>query len=135
MRKQVMVDRANQLASQNNSMEALAQAAEKQLSTAQSLPMNATTIPGAGREPHVVGAVFGLDEGAQSAAIEGTSAAFIVQVDMLRGADVESLTASTRQQIRRELQQQKSSVFMNTWIDQLKEEADIEDNRDQLLRG
>jgi len=134
-RKQAMLDRANNLASQNESMQALAEAADKQVSTAQSLPMNATTIPGAGREPKVVGAVFGLEEGAQSSAIEGTSAAFIVRVDQHRKADVESLTASMRQQIRRELQQQKSTIFMNTWIDQLKEEADIQDNRDQLLRG
>ncbi len=134
-RKQAMLDRANKLASQNESIQALAEAAGKQLSTTQSLAMNEATISGGGREPKVVGAVFGLEEGAQSSAIEGTSAAFIVQVNELREANVENLTASMRQQIRRELQQQKSTVFMNTWIDQLKEEADIQDNRDQLLRG
>ncbi|NGP88646.1 SurA N-terminal domain-containing protein [Fodinibius halophilus] len=134
-RKQAMLDRADKLASENENMQALAEAASKELATAQSITQNAATIPGAGREPKVIGSIFGLDTGDRSTAIEGRSAAFIVKVNELREADVANLTATTKQQIRRQLQQKKSSAFMSTWIEELKEEADIEDNRDQLLRG
>ena len=134
-RTQHALDRMKSIASQNSDLEAIAQATGKEVQTVQSLTMGESTIEGAGREPKVVGAVFGLDEGAQSAPIEGTNAAFIVKVDRMQKANIENMTASQRQQIRQQLQQQKSTAFMNTWIEQLKKEADIEDNRAQLLQG
>lgn len=134
-RKQAMADRANDLASQHDSIQELAEAAGKEVSVVQSLSMDAATISGAGREPKVVGAIFGLQEGDRSSAIQGNNAAFIVEVDRMRKAELQNLTPSERQQIRRELQKQKSVVYMNTWIEQLKEEADIVDNRAQLLRS
>jgi peptidyl-prolyl cis-trans isomerase D len=134
-RKQQVVDRASELSTNHADLEALAQAASKEVQTAEGLAMSAATIPGGGREPKVVGAVFGLEEGAQSKAIEGTTAAFVVRVDKMQKADPENITAADKQQIRRILQQQKNAAFMNTWIEQLKKEAEIEDNRAQLLRG
>jgi peptidyl-prolyl cis-trans isomerase D len=134
-RKQQIVNRANELASQTNNLQALAEAADKDVQVAQSLAMDATNIEGAGREPKVIGAIFGLEEGEQSGAIDGTSAVFVVRVDQLQQADLNNLTPPTEQRIRRQLQQQKSSAFMDTWIERLKEEADIEDNRAQLLQG
>lgn len=134
-RQQQALDEVNALLSETGNLQELAKSADKEVQSVQSLAMNATTIEGAGREPRVVGATFGLDEGEQSGAIKGISAAFVVRMDRLMEAQLQNLTPSEEQQIRRELQQQKSRVFMNTWIDQLKEEADIEDNRAQLLRG
>lgn len=134
-RKQMMMERANELVDQNQDLEALAEAAGKELSVAESLTMDAETIPGAGRETKVIGAVFGLEEGERSSAIEGTSAAFVVQVNQLQEADLQSLTSAEREQIRGQLRKQKSNIYMDTWIDELKEEAEIIDNRDQLLRG
>ncbi len=134
-RKQQVLDNVNELISESGDLEELANAAGKELKDVQSLAMNATTIQGAGREPMVVGVTFGLQEGEQSEAVEGTSAAFVVRVDRRQDADLQNLTASEEQQIRRQLQQQKNRTFMDTWIEQLKKEADIEDNRAQLLRG
>ena len=134
-RKQQVLDRANKLASENADLMQLAEAAGKEVQTVEGLSMDAETIQGAGREPQVIGAIFGLAEGEQSDAVEGTTAAFVLRVDGKQEANLENLTAATKQQIRRQLQQQKSQAFMETWIDQLKEEADIEDNRAQLLRG
>lgn len=108
-RKQQMLDRANKLASENESLQGLAEAAGKEVQVANSLAMNAASIPEAGREPKVIGAIFGLDEGEQSNAIEGTSAAFIVRVDQMQEPDLENLTASAQQKIRQQLQEQKSS--------------------------
>lgn len=133
-RQQQVIDNVNELVAQNEDLQGVADAAGKELQAAESLAMNATNIEGAGREPKVVGSIFGLQEGEQSGAIEGTAAVFVVRVDKLTKADAENLTPAIEQQIRRQLQQQKNQSFMNTWIDQLKEEADIEDNRAQLLR-
>ncbi|MGD8426166.1 MAG: SurA N-terminal domain-containing protein [Balneolaceae bacterium] len=134
-RKQKTLDHVSKLVSQNSDLQSIAGTAGKEITKVEALSQSATSIEGAGREPKVVGAVFGLKEGDQSDAIAGTSAAFVIRVDRLQKADLKNLTAAERQQIRRQLQQQKSAVFMNTWIDQLKKEADIEDNRAQLLKG
>lgn len=134
-RKQHVVDRVNELLSQNADIEALAEATGKEISTAQGLAMSAATIEGAGREPKVIGAIFGMEQGTNSKPVEGTSAVFVVRVDMRQDADLDNLTPSQRQQIRRQLQKQKSAAFMNTWTDQLREEADITDNRSQILQG
>jgi peptidyl-prolyl cis-trans isomerase D len=45
------------------------------------------------------------------------------------------MTSADRRQIRQQLQQQKSASFSQVWMEQLKEEADIEDYRATLLRG
>lgn len=134
-RKQQAVDNVEELISQHSNLQSMAQAAGKKVMTVESLAKSAATIEEAGREPKVVGAIFGLNEGEQSAAIEGTSAAFVVRLDELYEADLDNLTADVRQRIRQQLRQQKNQAFMDTWIDQLKEEADIVDNRAQLLRG
>lgn len=134
-RKQQVVDNVEELIGKNNDLQSIAQAAGKAVMTVESLTKSAATIEGAGREPKVVGAIFGLNEGEQSSPIEGTSAAFVVRLDELYEADLDNLTADVRQRIRRQLRQEKNQAFMNTWIEQLKDEADIEDNRAQLLRG
>ena len=134
-RKQQVVDNVEELIGQNNDLQSIAEAAGKAVMTVESLTKNAATIEGAGREPKVVGAIFGLNEGEQSSPIEGTSATFVVRLDELYEADLDNLTADVRQRIRRQLRQEKNQSFMNTWIEQLKDEADIEDNRAQLLRG
>lgn len=134
-RKQQVMDHVNELISQNENLQAIADAAGKKVANDPALAMSSETIEGAGREPKVVGAVFALDEGERSQAIEGTTAAFVVKVNQLQRADAANMTAAMRQQIRRQLQQQKSAVFMNTWIEQLKKEAEIEDNRAQLLQS
>ncbi len=134
-RKQQVVTNVEDLTGQHSDLQSLAEAAGKEVMTVESLAKSATTIEGAGREPKVVGAIFGLDEGEQSSAIEGTSAAFVIRLDQLFEADLDNLTSDVRQRIRQQLRQQKNQAFMNTWLEQLKEEADIEDNRAQLLRG
>ncbi len=134
-RKQQVVANVEELIDQNSDLQTIAQAAGKEVMTVESLAKSAATIEGAGREPKVVGGIFGLNEGDQSSPIEGTSAAFVVRLDELYEADLDNLTSDVRQRIRQQLRQQKNQAFMNTWIEQLKEEADIVDNRAQLLRG
>lgn len=134
-RKQQLRERVEGLLEQNADLTSLAESAGKEIATAESISMNASNIPGAGREPKVVGAIFGLEEGNLSGAIEGNSAVFVMRVETLQEADPSNMTQSQRQEIREALREQKGSAFMNTWIEQLKENADIEDNRSRVLRG
>ncbi|WP_265765757.1 SurA N-terminal domain-containing protein [Fodinibius salsisoli] len=134
-RKEQVTKRVEDLLAQNSDLSALASAAGKEVASAEGLAMSVSTIPGAGREPSVIGAAFGLEEGQQSGPVEGVSAAFVVRVDNLQEADIVNLTTSQRSEIRQSLQQQKGAVFMQTWVEQLKKGADIEDNRSQVLRG
>lgn len=133
-RKEQISLRVQDLMSSNSSVEALASAAGKEVMTQEGLRKSSVVIQGAGREPEVIGSVFGLDEGETSKVLKGNSAAFVVHVDSKQEADIQNLTTSTRQQIRQQLQQEKSKSFMQVWMEQLRADADIEDNRAQLLR-
>lgn len=134
-RKEQLVDRVNNLLASNETLEAIASASGREVSNAENLSMNASVIPGAGREPRVVGAIFGLEESETSGPISGDNAVFVAQINNRTDADIEMMTAATRNQLQQQLQQQKSASFSQVWMEQLKEEADIEDYRATLLRG
>lgn len=134
-RKEQVANRVKELLASNQSLEAIASAAGKEVATAENVTMNSALIPGAGREPEIIGAIFGLAEGELSGALTGTNAVFVAQIDSKTEASPENMTASTRRQLEQQLQQQKSASFSQVWMEQLKEEADIEDYRATLLRG
>ncbi len=135
MRKEQIINRINGLLASNETLQAIASASGKEIATAENLSMNSSVIPGAGREPKVVGAVFGLEESEISAPIAGSNAVFVAQISNRVNADPASLTSSARRQLEQQLQQQKSAAFSQVWMEQLKKEADIEDYRATLLRG
>lgn len=134
-RKEQLVDRVNSLLASNETLEAIASASGREVSNAENLSMNASVIPGAGREPRVVGAIFGLEESEMSGPISGANAVFVAKINNRTDADVAAMTPATRSQLQQQLQQQKSASFSQVWMEQLKEEADIEDYRATLLRG
>ncbi|HUE77458.1 MAG TPA: peptidylprolyl isomerase, partial [Longimicrobiales bacterium] len=90
-------------------------------------------VPGIGAGNAAVGAAFGLAVGETSGLIETPDAFFIIQVTDRTEADRaawEEQKAQQRQQVRSALQNQR----VNRFLDALREEADINDNRDQVLR-
>lgn len=133
-RKELTSQRVKDVVAKNQTLNAIAEAAEKEIQSASGLSASATVIPGAGREPKVIGAIFSLDEGATSGAITGNSASFVVEVADRTEADLANLTAQQRQQIRQRLEQQKVQEFTSVWLEELREGADIVDNRSRLLR-
>lgn len=133
-RKELTTQKVEELIAQNQTLEAVAEAAGKEIQTSNGLSASATVIPGAGREPKVIGAIFALDEGQTSEAITGNSAAFMVQVSDKTEADLANLTSQQRQQIRQRLEQQKVQEFTSVWLEELREGADIVDNRSRLLQ-
>src|SRR5699024_3884981 len=134
-RKNQVRAKVEDLLAQNEDLSSLAQATGKEVAKIEGLAKGAASIPGAGREPVVVGAIFGLEQGKRSQPIEGTSAVFVVKLNNLQKAELTNLTPAKRQEISKKLQEEKAQAFMNTWIEQLKSGAAIEDNRSELLRG
>jgi len=130
-RKEIMTQRVSEMLDGIASLEELAETSGKSVQSAERIRLNAATVPGAGREPKVVGAAFSLSEGQLSPVITGNNAAFVMVVESRTMADPAAMTTAERRQIREELQQQKNTVFGSVWVDRLKADADIRDFRTQ----
>ncbi|MDR9415661.1 MAG: SurA N-terminal domain-containing protein [Gracilimonas sp.] len=133
-RKELTTQEVQEMISQYQTLEAVAEAAQKEIQSETALSASATVIPGAGREPKVIGAILALDEGDISPVLTGNSAAFMVQVIDKTEADIANLAPQQRQQIRQRLEQQKVQEFTSVWLEELREGADIVDNRSRLLQ-
>ncbi len=133
-RKELTRQRVEELVNQYETLNAVAQASDKEIQSASGLSASATVIPGAGREPRVIGAIFALNEDETSGAITGNSAVFMVQLVEKTEANLANLTSQRRQEIRQRMEQQKVQEFTSIWLEELREGADIVDNRSRLLR-
>jgi peptidyl-prolyl cis-trans isomerase D len=88
-------------------------------------------VPGMGRLNQAIGAAFSLPIGAVSAPIRTNDAVIVLRVDQRVDADRkawEEQKTTQRIQVLQRLRQQRIQAFMQ----QLRESADIEDNRKQL---
>lgn len=82
-------------------------------------------IPGFGREPQVVGTLFGLEKGAMSRVVKGNVGLFVVQVDNVTSVSVpEDLSRQKTQ-----LTSRYKSLIMREAAQVMQDKADIEDNR------
>ena len=127
--------KAQELLSASQTIEALAENSGKEIATSEGVGAATFVLPGAGREPKVVGAIFELEEGAMSKVIEGSSAAYVVKVTSKQMASPETLDETTRQQIRTRLEGEINQKFGAIWLEQLKQEAEIIDNRKRLIQS
>ncbi|MDX1592362.1 MAG: SurA N-terminal domain-containing protein [Balneolaceae bacterium] len=118
----------------NSDLESLSEALEREISSAEDIRFSGTTIPGAGREVEVIGSIFGMEEGETSGAIQGSNAVFVIRVVNMDRADPAAMTAEEQNVLRNRLEQQKFMAFNQVFIERLKEEASIQDNRDRILR-
>jgi len=108
-----------------NTLEDLAKAENTSVRTASAINMKTPTISGAGREPLVVGAAFGLNEGETSNLINGENGVYMIQVTKTTPAvELDNYQAAANR-----VEQQKSNVVTSKLYNALKEAADIEDNR------
>lgn len=133
-RVEMMVDRVSEFTSGAASIEQIAEAAGQSIETAEAIQLGGSSIPGAGRELTVIGEIFDMEEGEVSGPIEGENAVFIINLLDKSMADPASMTEAQRTQIRNRLSQEKFIAFNQVFIDELKEDADIVDNRDRLLQ-
>ncbi|MEX2600847.1 MAG: SurA N-terminal domain-containing protein [Balneolaceae bacterium] len=132
-RKEMMVQQVSSLMSDNQGLGALAEAAGREVQSATSVRMGSNTLANAGREPEIIGSMFTLEEGSESGILEGDQAVFVLRVENLDLADPATMSSEERRQIREELEQEKFGMYTSTWLERLKEEATIRDNRSILL--
>ncbi len=112
-------------ANQGKNMDALAQDNEVVASTATALTMKSPTLPGAGREPLVVGTAFALDENATSGLIEGASGIYMVKVTKKEAApELDNFSTYAKN-----LKTSSSNRVNGDVFTALKEGAEIEDKR------
>lgn len=108
-----------------STLEEMAASQSQTVKTANALTMNAPTIAGAGTEPKVVGAAFGLKAGEVSKPIEGKNGVYVVRVVAInKAADLPSYLAFVQDAKTAQTAQLNQQVYAA-----LKKAADIEDNR------
>jgi peptidyl-prolyl cis-trans isomerase D len=132
--REFVLQQAAQYAANATDLQTIANAAGKEVMSQESIRMNANVISGAGREPKVIGAIFGLEEGMISEPLEGNNAVFVIKVNAFNRADPSQITAEESTRLREQLKRTKQSTYLRVWMDRLKEEAEIEDYRDQVLQ-
>lgn len=133
-REEILYDRVQDLRAQYQDIESLAAAAEKNIVVANDVRMASTTLEDAGREIKVIGSIFGMEIGQFSEPIRGENAIFVIHADNISMVNEAAMTPAQRSEIRSQLEQQKLMAFNEVFIDQLKEEATIRDNRSQIIR-
>ncbi len=107
------------------SMEVIAKDTEIPMANATSVTVKSPTIPGAGREPGVVGAAFALAEGETSGLIEGESGIFMVTVTKKEEAPKLDNYSTYANNLKT-----SSAAKVNTAVyNALKEASEIEDMR------
>ncbi|OEK08961.1 peptidylprolyl isomerase [Flavivirga aquatica] len=106
-------------------LEDLAAAENTTVRAASAINMKSPTISGAGREPLVVGAAFGLSENETSKLIDGANGVYMIQVTKITPA----VKLDNYQAAANRVEQQKSSAVNTKLYNALKEAAEIEDNR------
>ncbi|MEB8327820.1 SurA N-terminal domain-containing protein [Flavobacteriaceae bacterium KMM 6897] len=112
-------------ANKGKSIDALAKDNNVSMATASSLTMLTPTIPGAGREPLVVGRAFALDKGKTSGLIKGETGVFMVTVTNKEEAPKLENYSTYANNVKAA----NESKVNNSVFTALKDKAEIEDKR------
>ena len=92
------------------------------------------SIPKIGRAPSIVAAAFLLQKGEASKMLESPRGFFYIRVLDRTGFD-DKKYADQHDSIKKQLLNQKKRQLFTQWYNQLKEKADIEDNRNLFYRS
>ena len=112
-------------ANKGKAMEAIASDNNVSLSTASAVTLSSPTLPGAGREPLVVGTAFSLEQDQTSDLIEGNSGVYMVKVtNKTEAQDVENYSTYAQN-----LQTSAAARVNGAVYNALKDKAEIEDKR------
>ncbi len=112
-------------ANKGKSLADLASANNVTVSNASALTVKSPTIPGAGREPLVVGSAFGLEEGNSSGLLQGETGVFMLKVTKKTpAAEIQNFSTFAKTLTTSNTNAVNSAVY-----NALKEGADIEDKR------
>ena len=106
-------------------LEEVANAQGQTVRTAVALNMKNPTLSGAGQEPAVIGAAFGLNEGATSGLIDGNNGVYMVQVTKVTPAtELPNYNAASERFVEAKITSVNTALY-----NALREVADIKDNR------
>lgn len=108
-------------------LEDLAKAKNTTVRSASAVNMKNPTLSGAGKEPMVVGAAFGLKEGDTSKLIDGNNGVYMIKVTKVEPA----VKLDNYQAFANQVEAQKVNVVNTKLYNALKDAAEIEDNRAQ----
>ena len=90
-------------------------------------------VPGVGRDLNFLGATSMLKVGEISKPIEGQRGYYLVK--LLSRPPVDSIAYQTqRPNLYTQMVQEKRNQFLSQWLEELKKDADIEDNRELFFR-
>lgn len=112
-------------ANKGKAMDAIAADNNVSLSNASAVTMKSPTLPGAGREPLVVGTAFGLDQDQTSGLIKGETGVFMVKVTKKEEAPNVENYSTYANSLRSSAAARVNSAVYNA----LKDKAEIEDKR------
>ncbi|GAA4282455.1 SurA N-terminal domain-containing protein [Gaetbulibacter aestuarii] len=127
IRKQKKAERIKEGVTATN-LDDLAKSENTTVRSASAVTMKNPTIAGAGREPMVVGAAFGLNEGETSGLIHGEKGVYMVQVTKVTPAvELDNYQAAANR-----VQNVKISVVTSKLYSALKDAAEIEDDRAKI---
>jgi peptidylprolyl isomerase/peptidyl-prolyl cis-trans isomerase D len=118
-------------AASSSDLEGIAQAVGTPVATANSLSFQNLVVPTLGRDPGFVGAALGLAEGSLSGVIEGTSAVYVIRADQV--TEPAPISDAQRAALRNQILAQGRDRLRTQWITDLREKAEIVDNRRALL--
>jgi len=108
-----------------NTLEEVSASEGQAIKTAAAVNMKNPTLSGAGREPYIVGAAFGLQEGQTSKLLTGNLGMYMIQVTKINyAAELPSYQAAANR-----VSTAKSSNVSTVLFNALRESAKIEENR------
>lgn len=113
-----------------NGFDGLASALGTTANTASNVSFNNQIVPRLGRDAIFTGTVLGLKEGEDSGVVNGETGVFVAKV--LNRSEPPPMSDADRTRLRDQLQNRRKSVIQSRWIASLREQADIEDLRNQF---
>ena len=113
---------------QGTNLQAIANQFDTKVDTAKNVKFNAMFVPGLGVESRVIGKAFTMEQGQTSEPIVGSSGVFVIQ--LLQRPNVGQ--ANNIPQLRSTMSAQARQQVPAQWIQAMKKEADIEDNRSRF---
>ncbi len=96
-----------------------------------SLSAQNSFVPGFGQQPRLAGAVSATPQGQVTNVVEGSDAAFIARVTGVN--EPPPLTDAQREAIRNELLTSRRARVLSQWLQGLRDNAEVTDNRAALL--
>lgn len=133
-RKKQLLEKAQAAIANQTNLLTLADAEGLDLQKAESVRLSALTLIGAGREPEIIGHIFGAEIGKISGPYAGETGVFVLEVLSKDIPEADAITQGQINQYRNQLRQQKMLIFNRNWLEELKTDASIEDYRALVLR-